>query len=203
MMAGLASDVTPTPASAARSAFRRKRIVVVILVLALGLAVGITLLHLDDRYGPISTGAFGGPYASRNLIVSPDGSSVRLASAPGATADLLESVENTGAHSVTITSIDTDGIVTAIRWSTYRMVPGGYVSGVETPWHSFPAVIPAHGTLRLLVTIHRSNAYCQATQPGTLTAYYTGQHLVHWESLLRSHASTIGGDLDGRMIQIC
>jgi hypothetical protein len=69
-------------------------------------------------------------------------------------------------------------------------VPGGFVSGLDTPWHDFPVVIPGHTTIRLLITIHRPR-YCQGNSitPGDEDS--SGSHRVHWKSLLHTHITEI------------
>jgi hypothetical protein len=164
-------------------------VAIVTLVVA-GLTTVFALRHQDLQYGPIEDGSFAGPYSQHDMVVSKDGFSPRLAAIPGATAELIESITNRGAHSVKITSIDTDQIVTSVRWSRYQTVPGGNVDGEATTWHRFPAIVPGHdGIIRLLVTIHRPS-YCAAQTAGG-DVFYTGEHVVHWESLLTSHTTAI------------
>jgi hypothetical protein len=104
---------------------------------------------------PSGAGDFWGPQSFRGLTFNKGGFSYRMADRPGATARFVTSLENLGAHSVKVTSIDTGDVATDMRWSVYRAVPGGLVSGVRTPWQRFPAVVAANGTIRLLITIHR------------------------------------------------
>ena len=179
---------------------RRSAVLAAVVVVVAGLVAFLALRSVDHRYGPIEAGNFGGLYSQRNFVADADGSSYRLASAPGVSGQLMASVSNAGAHSVEITSIDTDDVVSGIRWSSYRMVPGGYVSGVSTPWRAFPATVPAHGVIRLLITIHHP-ANCSSYEPGT--ANYSGLHTVHWKSLLRSHSTVIDDGLEDIIIGIC
>jgi hypothetical protein len=115
-----------------------------------------------------------------------DGSSGQLTGGPDATAQLLASLDNAGSHSVKVTSIVTDFVATKIRWSEFHTVPGGSASGISTPWRDFPTVIPAHSTIRLLITIQRP-AYCDSRQTSLGTETYSGSHRMYWRSLLRSH----------------
>ncbi len=172
------------------------------IVLIGGLTTVITTRHLDHQYGPIQGGSFGGQHSARNFVSSKDGFSFSLAATPGITAELISSVDNLGSHSVKITSIGTDPIVTSIRWSAYRIEPGGNAVGIDTPWRSFPAIVPAHGTIRLLITIHHP-ADCQANPPGTAGRYYDGYHVVKWESLLHRHTTSIDDRLANRNIAVC
>jgi hypothetical protein len=193
--------VTDNPApSATRRSGRRRAVVAAIVaaLLACALAASITM-YLDRRYGPIEPGSFGGVYSEQNLVPSPDDSSYRLAASTGASAELLESLTNTGAHQVEVTAIDTDDVVTDIRWSELRTVPGGYLSGISTPWQKFPARIPAHTTIRLLGTIHRPT-YCSQIEAGS-TDSYGGFHRVHWKSLLRRHVTTVEDQV--REVHVC
>lgn len=178
----------------------------VAIIAALLIAGGVTTLsilrHLDHQYGPVQAGSSWGPESERGLIFSKDGFSYRLADRPGATARFITLLDNVGGHSVTVTAIDTDDVATDIRWSTFRAVDGGSIFGVAAPWHQFPAVIPAQGTIRLLITVHRP-AECgpDSKTGGVSSLTYDGIHKVHWESLLHSHVTTVsfygGGDSEG------
>jgi hypothetical protein len=175
---------------------RRRRIIVAaavaLVVLVGGVATLATLRHLDHQYGPLQGGPFNGLYSDHGLVFSKDGSSYHLADAPGATAQMIASIGNLGAHSVKITSIETGDMVGSIRWSAYRVVAGGSVEGVATPWSGFPAVVPAHGTIRLLITIHHPNN-CNAYPKyhGVSEGAYSGNHIVHWDSILHRHATQV------------
>jgi hypothetical protein len=118
-----------------------------------------------------------------------------------ASARLLESLYNAGSHAVEVTAIDTDDVVTDVRWSELRTVPGGYISGISTPWREFPADLPAHTTIRLLITIRRP-AYCHDSEFAVNgNDLYSGPHRVHWKSLLRSHVTTVDDQV--RTIHLC
>jgi hypothetical protein len=187
------------PSSAGFRLGRRGAVLAAIVAAVLGCALVTTAaLYLDGRYGPIEAGQFGGMYSTQGLALSPDGSSDRLAASTDASAQLLESLSNTGSHPVEVTEIDTDDVVTHVRWSELRTVPGGYVSGISTPWREFPAEIPAHTTIRLLITIHRP-AYCRVAANGN--DLYSGTHRVHWKSLLRRHITTVGDQV--AKIHVC
>lgn len=163
----------------------------VVLLAAVVTTLG-TLRHLDHQYGPLLGGQFSGPYAQRGFVFSKDGSSYHLAQAPGASARLIASLDNRGAHSVKITSIETGDMVSDIRWSVYRVVNGSSVEGVATPWRRFPAIVPAHGTIRLLITLHHpSNCSAYPSYHGVSDARYSGIHPVHWNSLLHSHTTLV------------
>ena len=101
-----------------------------------------------------------------------------------------------------VTSIETDAIASRFEWSVYRVVSGGSVDGVRTPWRAFPAVVPAHGTIRLLITIHHPN---NCNQFPNQEEQYAADHWVHWESLLHTHRSFLeiesGGGDDA--IEVC
>lgn len=165
----------------------------------------LTLRHLNQQYGPIEAGSFGGIYHSHqpDLVVNIFKSTGHLRARPDAEARLFTSLSNRGEHSVKVTSIDTDDIVTDITWANYRVVPGGSASGIFTPWREFPAIVPANGTIRLLLTIHRP-AYCDrpsgTLQPGV---FYSGFHVVHWDSLLGSNTTVIDDRLGDYNINVC
>ncbi|HEX8079388.1 MAG TPA: hypothetical protein VF557_04190 [Jatrophihabitans sp.] len=185
---------TSTPSGSARLRRRRTVIAAVAVFMLVALAAIITWHHLDGKYGPIRSGPFGGIYSAQNLVMEPDASSPRLTGGPDATAQLLASLDNAGSHSVKVTSIDTDDVVTKVRWSELHTVPGGPVSGSSAPWRDFPAVIPAHTTIRLLITIQRPT-YCQENKYQLGAVFYSGSYRVHWKSLLGSHITTIGDQI--------
>ena len=201
MSAGV--EVTNTSPSSGTARLGRRAVVaaVAVLILSGALATIITTRQLDRRYGPIQSGPFGGIYSAQNLVPKPDGFSYRLAGGPEATAQLLASLDNAGSHSVKVTAIDTDDVVIKLRWSELHTVPGGPVSGLGTPWRDFPAVISAHTTIRLLITIHRPT-YCPENQitPDS-DNYYSGSHRVHWKSLLHTHIAPIDDQIAN--IQLC
>jgi hypothetical protein len=161
---------------------------IVVALLAGGIAVVATLRHLDHEYGPLRAGEMGGPYTMRGWIDWKDGS-IRLARDPGASGQLITVLgKKDGAHSVKITALDHGDVVSDIRWSTYRVVNGGDVEGVDTPWRRFPAIVPAHGRIRLLITLHHPDDCPSDTKGGEPgLPRYGGYQRVHWESLLHDH----------------
>jgi hypothetical protein len=193
------------PVEGRRSQHERRRIgwtVAALLILVGGLATVITARHLDHQYGPVQQGSFEGLYSDHNFVFSKDGFSYGLAAAPGVAGELIASLDNLGAHSVKITSIDLDDVVTRIQWSTYRIGPNRNGLGINTPWQAFPAIVPAHDTIRLLITIHHPDS-CPHTAKGSSGHYYAGLLTVHWDSLLHSHTTTIDDPLATRNIRVC
>jgi hypothetical protein len=175
---------------------RRGRIFVAVAAAVVVLAGGLTTLgvlrHLDHQYGPIQGGSGYGTYSDRGFVSDRNGLSYHLSETPGATARLIAFLDNRGAHSVKITSIENGDMVRQIRWSVYRVVNGGSAFGVATAWHAFPAIVPAHGSIRLLITLqHPSNCSAYPKYRGVRDVTYTGGHLVHWESLLHKHTSLV------------
>ena len=179
--------------AAARGSQKRRRhqvkallagVVVVVLVVA-GVLVGV----VNGRYGPVEGGGASGPESLRGLAFSKDGFSFRLASTPGASAQMVGLLQDSGSHAVKVSSVDADRGVTQVRWSVFHTVAEGNAFGNDTPWRSFPATIPAHGTIRLQLTLGRP-ADCGAhTQDGHET--YDGSVGVHWRSLLTEHTTTL------------
>lgn len=201
-------EAGPKPAPRPRPGFvRRHRLLLAIaavVIAAAGLTTWLVVKHEDGKYGPITPGAWGGVYAQRGWVPTRHGSGVRLSSAPGAEAQLIESLANRGSHSVKVTSIDRDFAVVRIQWSRYRLGPDDLGTGADTPWHAFPAIIPAHGTIRLLITLHRPRG-CPTGPPSVVgRIYYGDAYPVHWDSLLGSHTTTIAGGYatDGH-VQLC
>jgi hypothetical protein len=191
--------VTSTPPSRAS---RRRRIIAVVVALVLlgGIATVITLRHLDHQYGPIEGGPFSGPLTPR--AIAGGQYSEHFTMKPGATVQFIESIANRGSHSVKITSIETNQIVTAVQWSTYELTAGSSVFGTDTPWRDFPAIVPGdYGVIRLLVTIRRPT-HCNAVPHGPDGVFYSASHIVHWESLLHSHTTATRDEFD-RNIRIC
>lgn len=201
---GAALQVSNASVPPARSRLKRRRTVVAAsaaVLLAGLLATIITVRHLDHEYGPVGSGSFGGIYSAQNLVLEPAGPSGRLVGGPDATTQLLASLANAGSHSVEVTAIDTGEVVTDIRWSELHAVPGGVLSGLDTPWRDFPAVLPAHTAIRLLITIHRP-MYCRTSQSTVGTdIFYSGSYRVHWKSLLRSHVTAVNDHI--ATIQLC
>jgi hypothetical protein len=205
-MAGRHREVSAAPARRSRRLSRRTWIILAIVVgvmLVAAIPTLITLRHLDRQYGPIEAGAFGGPYSFHDLVYSDHDRAVRLVDRPGATAQIIESLDNRGAHSVKVTSIASGGFVVAVKWSAYVLVPGGNVNGENTPWRDFPAFIPARGAIRLLVMIHRDDRLCGSSAPAADREYFPGNHTVHWDSLLHSHTTDVTRSSIEGGIRIC
>ena len=118
-----------------------------------------------------------------------------MASAPGTTVQMVALLGDTGSHTVKVSSVDADPVLARVQWSTYRTVPEGSVQGVDTPWRSFPATIPAHGYVRLLLTLRRP-ASCKAFYRLHSDGAYDGSLQVHWRSLLRAHTDDVEALLD-------
>jgi hypothetical protein len=153
---------------------------------AAGLTVGLTLSHLDGQYGPIESGHFGGVFPRRYADYLRTGYKL----GPHEAEQAFAALDNRGAHPVKVISIDPGPFATDIEWSVYRFHPGGPLSGMNTPWRSFPATIPAHGTIRLLITLHHPS-FCSRVQRGTIDGTCFGDHEVHWESLLGDRTTEV------------
>jgi hypothetical protein len=207
LMGGSVSSTVDADASARSRASRWRRIMpaaVTAVVFLAGVLVTVAIVrHLDHEYGPLQSGGFGGVHYGRDLIPSGDGIGQELTPTRGATAQLIASVDNRGSHSVQIVRIDTDDVVTNIRWSVYRTVPGGNAFGTNTPWRAFPAIVPGHGTIRLLITIHRPSYCGRPTSTLQSGAFYSGYHRVYWDSLIRRHTTTIDDRLGLDNIKVC
>jgi hypothetical protein len=184
---------------------RRRAVLLAIaasVVLIAGLVTFLATRHLDGQYGPIDSGNTAGPYTLRNVVTGKDRFSTRLSTVPGASAQFFQLVGNEGSHSVEITSMPTDSIVSDIRWSIYRTTATGSNLGDNEPWHHFPAIVPADGQIRLLVTIHRPASCRNRPESTSVQTDYIGYHVVHWQSLLHDHTSTIQFPSDYG-IQVC
>jgi hypothetical protein len=186
-------DRTATTVAASRPWRRRRPLLLLAIVLSVASLTSIfTVRHLDGQYGPIEGGSFSGPYSMHDLVVDSGSSSQQLANRPEATAQLIGALENRGAHSVKVTWIELDGIATSIRWSEYRSVAGGDITGVPTPWRPFPAIVPATGRIRLLITIHHPDTCgASALDRAAIEPVYRGVHRVHWDSLLHSRTTFV------------
>ncbi|UIJ35994.1 hypothetical protein [Allobranchiibius sp. GilTou73] len=158
-------------------------------VLVVCAAVALLLVALDHRYGPLQGGSFSGPVANDLAFINED-SSYRLTSAPGTTGQVIGSLYNPGSHAVTIRSASAGDMAPAIgvQWSVFHTVPDGSAFGVDTPWHSFPATIPAQGTIRLLLTLHRPST-CPPNASFRTDSTFDGSLLLRWKSLLRTHTT--------------
>lgn len=96
----------------------------------------------------------------------------------------MAQIENHGSHDVVVTSVDPVAPAVRVQWSDYVFRPGGDSTGQARPWQDFPARSPAHGMIRLLVTI-RKPQQCGPGEP------YQSKVNVHWNSLLGSNTTTI------------
>lgn len=157
-------------------------------LVCVAVGTGLGLNYFDGRYGPVEDGSFGGPLTNRGLVFTTNGFSYRLASTPGATAQIVGSLRNSGSQSVAISSVDIPLGVTEVRWAVYAPVPGGSVEGADTPWQVFPATVPASGQIKLLVTVRRP-ADCTAYRYRVGRSDYDGHLVVKWNSLLHTHTS--------------
>lgn len=177
----------------------KRRLVIGAVVLVLVATLGVSGWLFDRRYGPPEAGSFGGMVSLDRFASSDDDGSHRLTADGG---QLLASLRNTGSHAITISWISSDETVSNIAWSQYSVVPGGDLTGQPRPWRNFPASIPAHGTIRLLVTVRRPPE-CASLAPGT-SMMFGGQYTVHWRSWLFRHSTTVSTLLLGNTsIQIC
>ncbi len=207
------TDVVAEPATPSREAGPPRRrwfwavAAAVAVALVTGVIVVVVVVHrrdrlaLDRQYGPLVHGSTVGPYSFRGLTLDRDGFSYRLSSAPAATAQILSLLDDRGAKPVTVTSIDTGGAIADVRWSTYRFVDNGSAFGVEAPWRAFPATVPAHGTIRLLVTVrHPGDCNAYPTAQGVSEAPQVASLVVHWQSPLGAHVDEV--EL-GVMVPVC
>ncbi len=202
----MTATLTGPSASAASEKRSRARRIIVAIATTITFATGPTAYllprHLDHQYGPVESGSTGGQYSARNLVYDKSGFSARMSTTPDASALMFETVDNEGSHSVTITSIPTNTIVSRVRWSVYSTSKSHSNLGDTAPWNAFPATVPAHGTIRLLVTINRP-AECQGQPYGSgAQVLFNGQLDVHWKSLLGHHATSISYGGDGG-IRVC
>lgn len=196
----VADNLASTLKSARRHGRKMGWVLGVTILVAASTAPIVTAVTLDHRYGPVQQGGFGGTYSDNNFVSSKDGFSYSLVPTPGASGQLLASLSNLGSHSVKVVSIDTDNIVTAIQWSVFR--DGRTILGADTPWQSFPALVPPHGVIRPLITIHHPSD-CSSQPANAAGRYYGGFHTVHWQSLLHDHTSLFDDGLGERSIGIC
>lgn len=190
---------TTTPPGPHHWSRRRRRGVlgaaVLAIVLVLGVAGMLTVRHLDGRYGPIEPGMFSGPVNPDQLAAS-NGRTGRLLPGPSASVQMMSSLRNGGSHAVTVSSVDYPqfhAAVSGIRWSTWKPIPGGYVSGASTPWHSFPATIPSDWTIRLLISVHRPADCASYLRSASAAGTYDGTVKVRWKSLLGYHDTYLTG----------
>lgn len=168
----------------------------VVVVLVVAVSSVAVLRHREGRYGPLGDGFVSGPVASEGLVLAEDGTPVRLASTPGATATFLGSLVNRGSHAVEITSVELSSVVPQVRWSAYRFEGGASTSGATPAWRSFPATVPGDGAIRLLVTVRhppvKEEAACSPHRgPDAIPLAYDGRLRVTWRSLLHTHTTTV------------
>jgi hypothetical protein len=162
-----------------------------VVLLAVGLGVGLKLTALDDDYGPLTSGSTGGIGLAAGVREDADGfSNARLVTPGNRTTRVFSSLGNDGSHSVVVTSVENDDITVGAQWAPWPG-NGGEIFGPQTHWRAFPATVRADSEVLLRVTIRRP-PHCQdkPMQRGA-GEFYDGTHVVHWESLLGDHTTTI------------
>lgn len=156
--------------------------VVAVAVIA-GIIVWLNLDAADSRYGPIRAGSFAGEYTHEHLANGPDGTTY-IAGPAGTEVTRMYSLANDGSRNVKITSVGLGPAAVSAQWSPWILLPGGLDYGKNTRARGFPAVVPAHSEIRLLITIRKST--CTDQHVG-----YAPVVDVHWDSLLHSHSTEI------------
>ena len=157
--------------------------VVVVLAVVAGAIVWVHLRNADAKYGPIRAGTFGGEYSHTHLADGPPGTTY-ITGPAGTEVVRMYSLANVGTHSVKITSVSASALVSRIQWSPWHLTPAGSSYGREERARSLPAIVPPNDEIRLLVTI-RKPAGCDGD------AGFAPVVIVHWDSLLHSHATRI------------
>ncbi len=164
----------------------RLRLVAACSIVALAVvAAAVALVVSDRRYGPVTGGNFGGIVSAGAFSAGSSGD-YRLTATRG---QVMEALYNNGSHAITITSMSSQREVSQIRWSPFTIVGGGTLGPQGAQWQDFPAVIPAHGVIRLLVTVHKP-ANCPP-QSEHVAVPYRPVHEVRWKSLLWSHSTSL------------
>jgi hypothetical protein len=191
----LLTEAGPRPAVQPRHRprFLRLRLLLVlaaVIVVAIGLTTWLVLRSFDNDYGPIGSVSWGGPYSLRGFDTG-HGDTLRLSAEPGARGQLFDALRNEGSHSVKVTSVNGDMSIVQLKWSKYHIANGDSIFGVDAPWRDFPATIPAHGMIRLQVTISRPSLCRSMPKHGPGGLFYSGTYQVHWQSLLGSRTSTV------------
>lgn len=155
-------------------------LVVTVLVLA-GAGFGIGYWRYAATYAPLEFGSFTVPYGpGAHLLrqVQTDlGVEMYVAGANGSRSGYLVQLENNGSHPVTVTGFDKRWVIRRLQWSPYVLRPGGNAAGAPLPLRGLPAQIPAHRSIRLVLTLQRPNCRPDAGY-GSATSF-----LLYWQAM--------------------
>ncbi len=182
----MSSDRSRARLAAALTRWTRRRVITVIAA-ALVVTVGVGWLAYAASYAPLTESGWGGlepssPAGVRDALAD----RWRIDGPAGTEVQLMMGVRSTGPVPVRIDGVDLDHVVVSARWSLYHLTPGGAISGDARPWREFNATLPAHGELRLMVTIRQLDCAVPANH-GQGFDYIT----VRWHALGIGHSTRL------------
>lgn len=154
------------------------------------IATSAWFIAFGASYSPLSPSGFVGP-ASRADDAALSTSMTqpwRMVGGPGAEFHVLFGVDNNGSFAVHIDKVifGPDPAQVAAQWSPFRFQPGGDVSGEALPLRNFGATIPAHGRIRVVITLRQPNCANGAWAGWSFRAI-----TVKWSALLHTHTTTL------------
>jgi hypothetical protein len=138
---------------------RRLRVVLAVTclgVLASGTATAAVRINHAAHYSPLESAGFFGPTAATDRFLGPFGgpdSQQLMHPLDGHVTRWVFALTNTGGDAVTVDSVKPIGVSGTTQWSIYKVVPGGYLSGVPAVYNDLPARVSAGGSIRLRVSV--------------------------------------------------
>ena len=126
-----------------------------------GVGFGIGYWRYAATYAPLQPGSFGGPYGAGSqyfrLATTDLGDEIYVAGPTGAESGYVLQLVNDGSHDVTVTGYERLPAVASVRWSPYVFHAGGNGFGVRLPLRGLPARIPAHESIKIVLTLQHPN----------------------------------------------
>jgi hypothetical protein len=170
-------------------------------VLAVVGAGGVSLAYVVSYNPPLTPAGYWGPApGSVNRVAGPaSGPSThgRVIGPARTEVQIVFGIRSDGRFDVRVDRIDLNQYVVAAQWSEYHLSPGGSISGDDRPWRAFPSKLPAHGQIRILVTIRQPDCTINSNK-GSVVQHVT----VHWHALGIGHSTPIDIGI-GEQIDLC
>ena len=150
-----------------------------------GVGFGIGYWRYAATYAPLQSGSFSGPYGAGSRyfrIATTDlGDEIYIAGPTGAESGYVLQLLNDGSHAVTVTGYDRLPAVASVRWSRYVFHAGGNGFGVRLPLRGLPAQIPAHKSIKIVLTLQHPKCDVNGGY-GSMT-----EIALHWTALGVQH----------------
>jgi hypothetical protein len=125
-----------------------------VIVFVAGCAVMVVRVHRESSYDPLRSVSVFGPTTVTHRYVGPfvhgdPAVQHMLPATPGQPTRWVTLLRNVGDHAVTIDDITPVGMPGHTTWSRFVLRAGSDVAGVALPYVGYPAVLKAHGILRI------------------------------------------------------